>query len=287
MPNLEDTKIIVSPSPFRSPRVCAVPQGMSIRNIVDYIYEQGGVPTLYRNDDFIVEINGELINKDRWNIIPGHKDHVLVYIPVHGSSEGGKNPLRTILSIVVMVVAIAATWYFAGAGGYLSAGALGISKGAAANLYGAVWGAVTMTAGTMLINALFPISVAGLSSESPEDSPTYSIQGASNRLIPFGTIPVILGTHKFYPPLGAKPYTEIVGDDEYIRMVFVWGYGPLKIRNIKIGDTLLSSDGTTLDGEFEDVEIETVEGRSDDADLTLFPNSVSQSFINIELKKAD
>ena len=287
MPNLEDTKIIVSPSPFRSPRVCAVPQGMSIRNIVDYIYEQGGVPTLYRNDDFIVEINGELINKDRWNIIPGHKDHVLVYIPVHGSSEGGKNPLRTILSIVVMVVAIAATWYFGGASGYLSAGALGISKGMSANLYGAVWGAGIMTAGTMLINAAFPISVAGLSSESPEDSPTYSVQGASNRLIPFGTIPVILGTHKFYPPLGAKPYTEIVGDDEYIRMVFVWGYGPLKIRNIKIGDTLLSSDGTTLDGEFEDVEIETVEGRSDDADLTLFPKSVTQSFINIELKKAD
>ena len=195
MPNLEDTKIIVSPSPFRSPRVCAVPQGMSIRNIVDYIYEQGGVPTLYRNDDFIVEINGELINKDRWNIIPGHKDHVLVYIPVHGSSEGGKNPLRTILSIVVMVVAIAATWYFGGAGGYLSAGALGISKGMSANLYGAVWGAAIMTAGTMLINAAFPISVAGLSSESPEDSPTYSIQGASNKLIPVSythlTLPTI------------------------------------------------------------------------------------------------
>ena len=42
------------------------------------------------------------------------------------------------------------------------------------------------------------------------------------------------------PPLGALPYTETVGDTQYLRMLFVWGYGPLEISDLRIGETPLS-----------------------------------------------
>jgi hypothetical protein len=82
-------------------------------------------------------------------------------------------------------------------------------------------------------------------------------------------VPRVLGKHRFAPPFGALPYTETVGSDQYLRLLFVWGYGPLKITDLKIGETPLSA--------FEGVEIETREGYPDDAALTLYSNSVLQN----------
>jgi len=87
-----------------------------------------------------------------------------------------------------------------------------------------------------------------------------------------GTVPGNLGINKVYPPLGAKSYTELVGSDEYLRMLVVWGYGPLRIEDIKLGETLIT--------EYNDVEIETKEGWSTDTDLTLFPSSVNQETVS-------
>lgn len=82
-------------------------------------------------------------------------------------------------------------------------------------------------------------------------------------------MPRVLGRHRFVPPFGALPYTETAGSDQYLRLLFVWGYGPLKISDLKIGETPLSS--------FEGVEVETREGYADDAPLTLYSNSVLQN----------
>lgn len=61
-------------------------------------------------------------------------------------------------------------------------------------------------------------------------------------------------------------------------MLFVWGYGPLEITDLKIGETPLS--------EFDDVEIETRQGYSDDAPITLYSSSVLQNDLQVTLTSA-
>src|SRR5690606_29817070 len=71
---------------------------------------------------------------------------------------------------------------------------------------------------------------------------TLFIQGARNQLVPFGVMPVVLGTHRMFPYQAAKPYTETVGDLQYARQLFTWGFGnQLSLAEEKIGDTLLSA----------------------------------------------
>ncbi|MDD5048438.1 MAG: hypothetical protein PHH09_05860 [Methanoregulaceae archaeon] len=188
--------------------------------------------------------------------MPPTSSHVLISVPLHGGD--GKNPLRAILTIAVVVAATATGQYYA------TYGALASATAAAA----------VTTAGMLLVNAIAPIKLSSTTSasQSYSDSDTYSIGASSNQENPWGTVPVILGTHKVYPPLGAKAYTEIVGADEYLRMLFVWGYGPMRIEDLKLGDTALTS--------YSNVEIETREGWSTDTPITLFPSQVYQTAVN-------
>src|SRR5699024_26113 len=74
---------------------------------------------------------------------------------------------------------------------------------------------------------------------NPDRAP--GITGQSNRIDPFGVIDCVYGRMRTVPKLGAKPYTEIIGDDQVLRMVLVVGHGPLDISDIKIGDTPLNN----------------------------------------------
>lgn len=278
---MQDRPVIIRPAPFRAPKVMQAPHGATVRQMVDAMYEASGVPAVMRTYQLDVEIDGVPVPRSAWSeTVPDVNAHILILAPVHGGD--GKNPLRTILSIVVVIVAAVATWYAGGAGGWASAGALGL-EGAAASAYGAAVGMAVMSAGMLLVNAIAPIRTpdSGFSSsgaQSYADSPTYSLSGAQNNANPFGPIPVVLGRHRMYPPYGARPYTELVGNDEYLRMLFVWGYGPLKIDDIKIGETPITS--------FSGVTIETVEGWPNDPAISLFPADVYQDAIGVELVQA-
>jgi hypothetical protein len=177
---------------------------------------------------------------------------------------------RTLLMVAVVVASIMT--------GQAYGPAFAAQIGTTANVGIALIQTAAMTAGMILVNAIAPIRTETSTALRKKEDATYGITGGSNSANPFGPVPVVLGTHRMYPLYGALPYTEIVGNDEYLRMLFVWGYGPLKIEDIKIGDTLLT--------EYTDYEIETKEGRSTDADLTLIPDTVVQQSINLELTMA-
>ncbi|WP_320200489.1 TipJ family phage tail tip protein [Agrobacterium sp. rho-13.3] len=176
----------------------------------------------------------------------------------------GKNALRSILSIVVSIAAVALGQFWAVG----LAGALGISTGLAAGLIGL---GVTVI-GNLLINALIPPpkQQQGLEAEN-----RYSITGWRNRLEPDAAVPLPLGTMRYAPPFAAYTYSEIVGDWQYLRCLFCFGYGPLSLSGFQIGDTSLS--------EYDEVDIQVREGRADDAPLSMFPRQIVEETVGAEL----
>jgi sulfur carrier protein ThiS len=227
----------------------------------------------------VVFVNGKIIPKKAWSTHkPAAGELIEVRacpIPRGGGDGGGKNVLRFVLTIATIALSV---W----AGGALASAANTLfGLGATAmKVATAVFTAITATAGMLAVNALCPTtssSIASLSGSDTTDSNTLYIEGASNSLDPFGVVPVVFGKYRQTPRQGSKPCTEMIGDDQYIRMLFVWGPGPIKIdeASLKIGDTLLS--------EFSDYQIEHREGLATDEPLTLFPNAISEEDFTISL----
>ena len=260
--------VVTRPYAFSAPRIDRVAAG---RTIADIVYEKFPGETL---GDIIVELNGEPIPMSAWHLVrPKADQHILIFTKLHGGGGGGggKNPLRTILTLVVVVVAAIASY---GTSTYLTAPAMGWSAGAAAAASGVVSMAV-MTAGMFLVNALAPIAPPD---DSDESKSQYSLSGARNTSNPWGPIPVLLGTHRVFPKNGAKQYSEVIGNDEWLRLFLVWGYSPIKIDTIKIGDTPLT--------DFDDYEIKTIHGFTGET-VDLYPGQVDQVFVGVTLRNED
>jgi len=211
-----------------------------------------------------VYIGDAYIPRENWHRVRpkgGAVIYVRAFVPPHG-----KDMLRNVLMIGVAVAAIA----FGGPLGAAAFGFLGPAVGAALGQ------AVIGIGGMLLVNALIPPRQP---TQEAEDSPTRFIEAARNRSDPFGTVPVLFGRHKIVPQYGAAPITEIVGDDQYLRMLFTWGIGPMSLDSFKIGETLLT--------EFTDVEVEHRYGYPSDTPITLYPSVVDQQQFQITLVETD
>lgn len=240
------------------------PEGSTVEDMVRTVTV--GHPGI-RRDWLRVTVGGHVIEPHRWHRVrPKAGADVLIRLVPQGG--GGNNLLRMVLMIAVVIAAAVVAPYLAPA-----FTAIGIG----ANTALALAQAGLVIAGSLLVNALVPASMPKL--ESPGGSNIYSITGASNRANPFGAVPVVLGRHRVYPVYAALPYTELIGDDQYFRALFVVGYGPLRIENIRLGDTPLS--------EYDDYQIEVREGWPDDAECTLFPGAVIEDSIAVALNNSD
>jgi predicted phage tail protein len=177
---------------------------------------------------------------------------------------------KTVLGVVIAVAAmVVAPW---------AVGLIGLTGLAATLATAAIAGGV-MLAGTLALNALFPVRPPAQASQNNVASASLnSIQGAQNQSAPFGTVPVVLGRHRQSPFNAAKPYTEIVGDDQWLRLLFCLGYGPLAIEDMRIGETPLT--------DFSDYQVEVRQGFAGDAPVTLYPGSVDEQQLQILLDNA-
>ncbi len=246
-------RVIVRPSVLREARhEFTAPAGYSMAEI---IAAYGG--SISSRARIHAAINGEAVARDWWarvRLKPGTMV-TLVGVPGRGS-------LRTILAAVVTVAAtVIAPMISAPIIGAFGLTAGGIGAGAVTGLVGAG----ISIAGALAVNALFPASRPSFDRLSPDfgdRSPSYAIGGARNEARPYGPIPVVLGRHRHSPPYGAQPYTEVFGDDQYLRLLFVWGYGPIQVNDIRIGETPIS--------EFEGVSIRTRQMLSDGA-IGIYP----------------
>ena len=251
-------RVVACPHPFKTTSTSlAVHEGLTIDGILEAVQPD---PVLRAHAH--VFIDDWYIPPSKWHQVRPKAGRIVTVRVVpgdpFGGGGGGKNPLRMILTIAVFAAAFAAPGLL---GPFLIEAGLGAGLlfGTGIFLAETVLPAVIGIAGALLISAIAPPArpkisdlSAGLRGASGRDSPTLFIEGARNAPRPFGVVARVLGRHRMVPPMGALPFTEIVGDDQFLRFLVVWGHGPLIITVLKIGETPI--------GEFDEVEIETVNG---------------------------
>lgn len=252
-----------SKHPLRPEWVSAeVDSGQSIYEIV------GGAPVA-------AYINGREVPAELHRLTTPKDGSTLVIWPIPQGDD-----LGTVLGIVVAAAAIAVT------GGAL-APVLGSSF--AAGTFGAYAAGVAVSfAGSLAVNALIPPQSPTVPDGSTESfNRLESITGTSNRVAAFQPIPRLYGTMRYFPaiPMTARPFTEVLGSDQYFRMLLCLGYGPLEIGGKRVGPGYPAIDETTvLNGtpirigetdiaQFDDVEFEI--GTPDQ--MTLYSDQVIET----------
>ncbi len=214
--------------------------------------------------------NGQAILRANWSTTVIDDGDVITFVALPhggGGGGGGKNPLKTVLSIALMVAA-------PGIGGAL-AGSMGLTGSLFAGTvfeigWGTILGGVVSLAGSALINAVIPSprpSVPSVSFSSvgstPAPSPTYSLSAQGNEARLGQPIPVLYGRHLIYPDLATQSYQEFVGNEQYLFQLHVIGQGEYDLEQVRIEDTPISS--------FEEVQTEVV---GPGGSVTLFETDV-------------
>lgn len=127
--------------------------------------------------------------------------------------------------------------------------AIGVGSSVAYGV-GLVVGAVvsfTATYGAAIAAIASIVTVAtmdtpGISQPSPPERQN-ALTGTNNRFAPFAPCPVVYGKRRMFPTLAAAPYTELIGQDQYLNQLFLVSLGDCDLSGLKIGE----ADATTFD----------------------------------------
>lgn len=221
-----------------------VQAGTTAREIVELIQQQHDIYT-ETETECLLFVNGiRILEKDFDATIIKADDKIEYRSLAKGS--------RTILTLALLAATVA---FGAGLGAAFQTAATGVTTTVAGTTtiagvtvttatVSAGWaaaGAIAINvAGTLLINAIAPI-------RQPKDTDPGQPQGAdlfsggSNPLQPYAPIPVVLGTMRYTPPLGAQQVVEFEDvSKSRLNTLVVWGFGPLEIQDIQIGTKSLS-----------------------------------------------
>lgn len=242
------------------------PHGLTIQQMVDRLR----VGSEYA-DHLRVWVGDRAVSRETWGeVVPAEGE--LVYVAIRPSGDGGKDVLRMVAMVVIAVVA----WQFApvlagtgAAGASISAMAFGDAL-----LTTAVMASITVV-GNLALNALIPPPKPDFDVGGGLGPQRNQLTGSSNRFAPYSPIPRVFGKRRIFPLLAGRPYSETQGNDEYLRMALLVGWGPLKISDIRIGDTPLES--------FAGVEVEVREGWANDDPLTLYTRTINETAYNVTL----
>lgn len=263
--NAQPGIIPILAAPFADPGTGRIDMHMPAGSTVAAIVEAALPGATARDLDhcrvaLVSELGSIIVTRQSWHRVkPRAGVRVVIRI------VPGKDALKSILQIVVSVAAIALGQFWAPA----LVSAFGISSQLAAGIIGL---GVTVL-GNLLINALIPPPKA----ESQDQKATFSISGWKNPMTPNGVVPDVLGRLRYAPPFGAMSYTEIVGDQQYIRAIFNFGGGPLALDEFRLGETSLA--------DYDEVEIEVRQGLPGDTPITLYPRQIVEESVGAELSR--
>lgn len=256
--------VIALPSIGKDDRIdLTLPEGMTIAAIVAAALPGATETDLKFVRVHVVSEHGmTLISREAWRLAkpkPGFKVIVRV-VP-------GQNAIRTLLQVVVSIAAVALGQYWALGLGF----AIGTTGFAVAS---GLIGLGVSIVGNLLINALIPPEKP----KTRDEKPNFEITGWKNRFEPNGIEPEVLGTVRYAPPFAAPPYSEIVGDDQFIVALFTFGPGPLSITAHRLGDTELE--------EYDEIEKYVYEGTTAKPPLKLYTRQRVAENVGAELIRA-
>lgn len=218
---MTECTILAQPHPFRTERVtCQVRAGQTLAQML-------GADIAHSCE---VTIGGYVVPRQLWaRVRPKAGQQINVRVFPQGGD--GKKWLYVIVAIVVTVLTYGAGAGWFAAGGYFAAGSVSA----------AVLAAGIAVVGSLLLNSLVPPPPGMNAGKSDPYDPLQSITGTQNQAVPYGSIPCVVGQARFYPPHAALPYTEVLGSDQYLRMMLDLGYGDLDVSDIKIGETPIAN----------------------------------------------
>ncbi|KMO39616.1 host specificity factor TipJ family phage tail protein [Methylobacterium aquaticum] len=230
------------------------PAGLSIAEIVDLAlaHRPVGMRRSVR-----VSIGADPVPEALWRSVRPRARTVVVLRAVPGSGAGGLFRAIAMLAVAILTAFVAP---------YLTPilGTIGTIL---------VTTAITVGAG-LLLNALFPVNA-----KKADTGQVYSIAGNQNLATPYQPIPMLHGTTRVYPRYAGSAYSEFEGDNQILRLLYLWGYAPIDVTKLRLGETPLDT--------FRDVEVETFDVHPGGPQPTLYPMTVVQRDLNIEVKQVD
>lgn len=219
---VDGLRVLSFPRPFSTRRVeMVLPYGRTIAKLLETLGTT-------HQDQVRVCIGDWVVPRSMWNNVRPKPGQVMTaqVVPA-GGDDAGKNILAFVIAIAaVFAAAIVPAW-----GPIMTVGGKELYIGQMLART-----AIMFTA-ALIATALIPPPSVGASSAI--DEPSYTITGIRNTMLQYGPIPKIYGKRRIYPHYGAWPFTEQEGDEQYLRLVFVVGYGPLRLSELKIGETPL------------------------------------------------
>lgn len=234
--------------------------GLTVADIVTHTMPRAHEVDLHRMRVALVTSSGcQIVPRELWHRCRPHAGVRVVIRAVPG-----KGALKAVLSIVVSIAAVALGGIF----GAAMAGTFGLS----ATTWTAIGVMGVSVIGNLLINALIPPV-----KPDTEKRQSYAITGWRNKYDPGGVVPFVLGTMRYAPPFAATPYTEIVGNDQYVRALFCLGEGEITIDDMRLGETSLA--------EYDEVETELRYGIDGELPVSLYPQQVVEEQIGVELTR--
>ena len=256
------------PHPLRTRRLdLELPAGLTLAAMIE-IAGRDVPPELAR--EAVAAVDGEYIPREQWATCLPRPGARVEYRATPGDDDIGK---------VLFTVAVAA---FAWAVAPVIAGVGAFGSGVTTLATSIISFGINQVGG-LLAGAIFP-SRQDDSGNKPapyQPKPMYLLQGGANQATPYAAIPIVLGRYRFTPPVGAQTYSEATTAEGFLRMLLVWGYGPLQVTDLKIGATPLS--------QYHEVTLETITGWHETAEdharfAGIYGKDVAQEQVNVKLE---
>jgi predicted phage tail protein len=222
----------VTPVAGRQTKHALVKEGTTIREIV---YASGVDPL----QPIYVWLDDRLLTVEEWDsVVPKANQIINVKATVQGGGGGGggSNALQIVAMVALIVVAVLVQQY------ELIPAIMGMSAATTS----AIAAGVILVAGGAIISSVFAAQMPSLSMAETggtysQPSATYSLSGGSNRQRQYESMPVIMGQHRFFPDVSAKPFTEYKGEDQYLYQIFNLGLSNGTITDYRIGNNLITN----------------------------------------------
>lgn len=209
-------------------------QGLTVRQILI----ANGID---QHQPISIVVDDRLLTVAEWDAVlpnPGQIINVKAEVTGGGGGGGGSNALQIVAMIAIVVIAVLTYQY------ELIPAAMGMTAATTS----AIAAGVIMVAGSMIVNAVFAAQMPAVdlgnssgSTSNANSSPTYAINGGQNRQRLYEPMPVLMGNHRLFFDLAARPFSEYHGEDQYLYQIFNRGLASADFSEYKIGDNSINN----------------------------------------------